>query len=195
MKRRTILKRLALVTGGIVLIPACKLETEKFGLEAFTNLNISKEDHEMMAQLCEIIIPAGNNTKGAMDLGLESFVLLMANDCLTRQQQEDFLKGWQNFKNYSSNNGVNPFRGANNKILEEMVLAFYLQEEKGGKQASIELEMEGTGYFFKTIKQFSILGYTYSEYYMTTIMSYKMATGKFKGIIPLNEQKKVNLYG
>jgi hypothetical protein len=195
MKRRTTLKRLALVTGGVILIPSCKPETEKLKLEAFTNLDISNQDQEMMSQLCEIIIPSDGSIKGATDLGLASFVLIMANDCLSPEQQNDFLKGWQNFKSFSIKNGINPLKDSNNEVWKEIVLEYYRQEEKREELASSRREMEGIGYFFNTVKRFTILGYIKSEYYMTKIMSYNMMPGKFKGNIPINENEKVNLYG
>lgn len=80
---------------------------------------------------------------------------------------------------------------------EEMISTILLREVKEEKNKNFALVngSEKLFYFLKTVKLYSILGYTTSEYFMTAIMPYKMAPGKFNGSIPINEQDKVNLYG
>lgn len=196
MKRRKILKGLGMVTGGIVLLPSFNLVTEKKVKEAYQNLNISKDDHEMMGDLCEIIIPSDKNYKGAKDLGVQGFVLLMVNDCLTEEEKRNFLMGWQDFKKYIKKNGDTPSIDQNREKWEEMVMRILQGNSEGVNHGNVKgLRMEKVDYFLKTVKQFSILGYTHSAYYMTSVMSYKMVPGKFKGSIPIKEQKKINLYG
>lgn len=197
MKRRTILKKLALVSGGVVLAPSCNLVNEKQVLEAYSNLNITKDDHEIMGNLCEILIPSDSNYKGAKDLGIESFVLVMVDDCLSREEQNDFLKGWKEFNQYSIKKDINPLRVFDKKKWEEMVLTIFQWQANVEKKGNDVLETgwKNKVYFLKTVKHFSILGYVTSEYYMTAIMPYKMAPGKFKGSIPFKQQDKVNLYG
>ncbi|MEX2567557.1 MAG: gluconate 2-dehydrogenase subunit 3 family protein [Cyclobacteriaceae bacterium] len=196
MKRRKILKGLAMVSGGIVLLPSFNPVTEKKVKEAYQNLNISKDDHEMMGNLCDTIIPPDQNFKGAKELGVHGFVLLMVNDCLAEEEKKNFLMGWQDFKKYIKKNMDTPSIDQNKEKWEEMVLGILQGNSEGVNHGNVKgLSMEKVDYFLKSVKQFSILGYTHSEYYMTSIMSYKMVPGKFKGSIPIKEQEKVNLYG
>ena len=77
MNRRQLLKQIAVLSGGIALLPAC----------ADTAVNAQ----QVLSELSEKILP------GANAIGAPQFILRMVNDCLPKEKQESFFRGLRKF--------------------------------------------------------------------------------------------------
>ena len=89
MNRRHALRHIALISGGLALIPSCDFSKEDI-LAAYENLKITATQKALIASISDSIIPAGE-IKGALDLAVPDFILVMVNDCFTKENQEKFL--------------------------------------------------------------------------------------------------------
>ena len=95
MDRRTVLKNLALVIGGAVLLPSC-LHKDGSSYLKLKHININADQQDLIGDICETIIPK-TNTPGAKDLNLRAFVLKMLDDCYGKKDQQAFLAGLVKF--------------------------------------------------------------------------------------------------
>jgi hypothetical protein len=77
MNRRQLLKQVAIISGGIVLMPAC----------ADKEVNAQ----QVLAEVTEKILPGANET------GAPEFILRMVNDCFPREKQDLFFKGLRKY--------------------------------------------------------------------------------------------------
>ena len=98
MDRRIALKQLAVITGGLMVFPSCDFSREKI-LAAYEKLQINEEHKVLLSKVVETILPGGE-IKGAKELNMQDFVLVMANDCLDDEKRENFTKGLKHFDSY-----------------------------------------------------------------------------------------------
>jgi len=188
MNRRLALKQLALATGGLAIIPSCNFSEEKI-LAAYDELQITASHKEMLKKLVDTIIPK-TDLKGAVELGVHDFVLVMANDCLGAEEQESFVNGLKGFDAYTKTNFGNRFTKMDPSTSEETFQAI-LEKESGDDQ-----QLKNTQYFLQTVKKYSIQGYMASEYVMTELMPYKLVPGPvFNGSKKIVPGEKVNING
>ncbi len=59
MDRRIALKQLALITGGLILIPSCDFNRENV-LVAYEKLQITDAHKKILTKVVETILPGGN---------------------------------------------------------------------------------------------------------------------------------------
>src|ERR1700761_3841654 len=96
MDRRTVVKNLALIIGGAVLLPSC-LHKDGTTYVQLKHINLNADDESLIADICETIIPK-TTTPGAKELNLPQFVLKMLDDCYNKKSQESFATGLADFK-------------------------------------------------------------------------------------------------
>lgn len=77
MNRRQLLKQIAVISGGIALLPAC----------ASNEINTQ----QVLTDLSEKILP------GANEIGAPQFILRMVNDCFPKEEQDTFYRGLRKF--------------------------------------------------------------------------------------------------
>ena len=95
MDRRTVIKNLALVIGGAVLLPSC-MRKDGSSYVQLKHISLDADQQSLIADMVETIIPK-TNTPGAKDLNLPPFVLKMIDDCYGKKDQEAFLAGLGKF--------------------------------------------------------------------------------------------------
>lgn len=192
MNRRQILRQLGVVTGGMILFPACDFSKEEI-LAAYENLKIKEGDKDMLACLCQVILPDGDGEKGATTLEAEDFVLVMVNDCFDPESREKFLSGMRKFKDYIRETTGKDLGKLPDESSQRLVLDIL---EDGDKSAESGVEDDRTQikYFVQTTKDLTIQGFMTSEYVMTEKMPYKLVPGKFVGKLKIDQNEKVNIY-
>lgn len=57
---------------------------------------------QLLGKIADTIIPPGK-IKGASDLEIQDFILVMVNDCMDEDAQKSFTKGFKAFENYTIN--------------------------------------------------------------------------------------------
>lgn len=165
------MKQLALLTGGVVLIPACDF-SEKSILQAYENLKITVAQKEQLARIVHTIFP-GKVLKSAEELQLTDFVLVMCNDCLDDTQQETFVTGLREWESFSETNYGKQFSRMDAAQAEDSLRKTLVIE--GDKEADTARS------FISTTKRFALQGYLNSEYFMTEIKPYELVPARFYG--------------
>jgi Gluconate 2-dehydrogenase subunit 3 len=187
MQRREALKSLAILTGGAVLIPSCNFEKEDI-LAAYSNLQITPSLQTLLGQIADTIIPPAK-VKGASDLAVQDFVLVMVNDCLDKNQQTQFTKGLQEFNTFSKKSG-----GANFSRLELAEKEKVVIEGLATAADTTEENQKAVREFLSIAKQFTIQGFMMSEYIMTEVKPYSLIPGRYNGEVLISSisTEKIN---
>ena len=120
MDRRIALKQLALFTGGLMVIPSCDFSRGNI-LEAYENLQITEAHNKILTKVVETILPGGN-IMGAKELNIQDFVLLMANDCLNKEDQKKFTDGLKDFGKYVQKQEASRFENMSQSEAERSLL-------------------------------------------------------------------------
>lgn len=158
MKRRTAIKQLFILAGGIVIATSCTGDRQKSSI-ALSKVDFSKEDEELLADLVEAIIPE-TDSSGAKSLNLHLFVMKMVDDCHSPKDQKSFLEGLKMAKELKG------------KAVSEIQTYFST------------LPKEDT--FFAILKNRTIMGYQNSEYVMKNKVIYELVPGRYDGAVKVN---------
>lgn len=187
MDRRNALKQLATITGGLVLIPSCDFSAEE-ALKAYENLGITERDQQTLTKIVQVIIP-GKHLKGAEELSMQDFVLVMANDCLPEKERKTYVKGLKGIETYTKDQFGKTFGELNPTDGAEVFRSIM------AKSTSTDKSTEVAQNFLGTTKRFALQGYMTSEYFLTEISPYQLVPGGFKGSVPLKETEIVKTNG
>ena len=184
MKRRDALRSLALLTGGLVLVPSCDFSKEDI-LAAYHNLQITPALKQLLADIADTIIPPGE-IKGASDLSVQDFILVMVNDCVDENGQQSFMNGLQGFEGFSKKTTGNTFSKLETVQKEELLLA--------GLTTETEAERDIRS-FLGTAKRFTIQGFMLSEYIQTEVKPYSLIPGDYQGEVRIADLNTERIHG
>jgi len=173
VSRRTLLKQLALVSAGVALSPSF-ISCSSKPSPLFKNITITEEQVALLAIIAETIIPK-TNAPGAKDALVNEYCIKMIDDCLSKKDQEKWLNGLNHFNDLVKK--INNKEFGKSDASEQLKILVELDESKAE---------DDVNFFFKTMKQLTLRGYTTSEYYLTNVQGYKIIPGKFKGCVPVN---------
>lgn len=186
MNRRTVLKNLALVIGGAVLLPSC-VGKDGTSYVQLKHVNIDEDGQRLIADMAETIIPK-TTTPGAKDLNLPAFVLLMIDDCFDKKGQEVFVAGMKAFKEKVKKEHGKEFGDLDAKTREAVLMAIEkppvtaLKPQKNAAPDSI-------ANFYGGVKGQTIFGYTNSQYFMTKQIVYELVPGRYIVHYPVSKLK------
>jgi hypothetical protein len=166
-----LLKQLLFASTAVTLVPSCLLNNQKSAVP-LKHITVNETQEAMFASLLFAIIP-DTDTPGSKALHLDLFAWKMLDDCTSKAEQEKFLKGLNEFAQFSQKITNNFFNKAN---LEQVDQVMQLLESK--KDISESLVM-----FYKMSKRLAIQAYTGSEFYMTKVHIYEQIPGRFHGCI------------
>lgn len=172
INRRKLLKQFVFMGAGMALIPSCLSDKSKSSI-LLKKINISGDDEQMLAELCESIIPK-TTTPGAKDISAHLFVLKMVDDCTSKEDQDKFISGLTAFNDFSKTSSGKHFLDCNTaerkKVLKELIV--------------IKDDTSGPAAFFKTVKRYTIQAYTSSEFFLTRVQVYELIPGRYHGCVP-----------
>lgn len=95
MKRRTAIRNVVLLSAGAAtLLYSCKEKAASVTLKSF---QITGAEEDVLSELAETIIPKTPDFAGAKDLKTTEFILTMADDCMSPEQQQKFIAGLKAF--------------------------------------------------------------------------------------------------
>ncbi|MFD2553789.1 gluconate 2-dehydrogenase subunit 3 family protein [Sphingobacterium tabacisoli] len=157
MNRRTAIKQLFIVAGGLMIASSCTGSGDGASIE-LQHIKLSADDEALIGDLVEAIIPK-TDSPGAKDLNLHLFVMKMVDDCHSPEDQEAFI------------NGLEQARKAGLKTEAERVA--YLQNLK-------------EDVFFNILKRRTLQGYLNSEYVMKNKLIYELVPGRYDGAVKVN---------
>ncbi|MDR7128413.1 hypothetical protein J2X69_000745 [Algoriphagus sp. 4150] len=190
MNRRIALKHLALISGGLALIPSCDFSSEDI-LAAYDNLKVTASQKQLLGEISDAIIPAGE-LKGALDLEVPDFILVMVNDCLSVENQALFTSGLAAFSDFAKNQEGKKFDQLSTKEKENLIQAGIdlqpAENPEGEKDSAVS-------YFLNTTKRLTMQGYMASEYIQTEIIPFSLIPGPYNGSALISETQKSRING
>jgi len=190
MNRRHALRHIALISGGLALIPSCDFSKEDI-LAAYENLKITATQKALLAAISDSIIPAGE-IKGALDLAVPDFILVMVNDCFTKENQEKFTAGLQAFPDYAEKTTGKKFADLSSKENETLLVQGLALTGDENPEGTVLAQV---GYFLSSVKRFTIQGYMVSEYIQTEIIPYSLIPGEYNGAVLISDLQKPRVNG
>jgi hypothetical protein len=203
MNRRSVIKNLALIVGGAVLLPSC-VHKDGASYIQLKHINIDADQQSLIADLAETIIPK-TNTPGAKDLNLPAFVLKMVDDCYNKKDQQVFLTGLNQFNEMVKSKHSSSFSELDVKQREELLNSFEKSikpvkepsksvKPVGDAQKSVEApkkkpDIPPLNFFYGAVKQQTIFGYTNSQFFMTKEIVYELIPGRYNAHFPVKNLK------
>lgn len=158
MNRRTAIKQLFIVAGGLTILSSCLNDG---GASIVLNkLKISAADEQFLGDLADILIPK-TDTPGGKDLNLHLFVMKMVDDCESPENQQKFVGGF-------------------NKLRKQLNLTD--SEATKTTLSNLKDQTEEKA-FFDIFKSRAIQGYMNSEYVMKNKVVYKLIPGPYNGAV------------
>jgi hypothetical protein len=203
MNRRTVLRNLAIVAAGTILLPSCIKKTGDDTIQ-LKRIKLTDDQQRLIGEVCETIIPK-TNTPGAKDLRVNLFVLKMLDDCYTKKDQEKFAAGLAEFddmvkKKYGSAFADLPAQQQAGALtdLEKSTKPVTAPAKSikpvGEAGKSIDApkkkpDVPPLQFCYQAIKQQTIFGYTNSQYFMTKQVVYELVPGRYNAHFPVKDLK------
>jgi hypothetical protein len=179
ISRRTALKRVFIVAGGVIFLPACLHHKDKSTL-ALRCIRLEGDQQETLEALADTLLPAGSSpsdqTLGAKAVGAHLFALKMIDDCYPDIRQQQFMRGLEAFDEQVRRQYGKSFGSCNQKQRENLVSAI---------DASASEKTNDLFFFFRENKKLVIRGYLGSQYFLTKIEVYELVPGRWHGCTPV----------
>ena len=173
--RRIVLKNLLIAAAGTVFLPSC-LQDDPPASVAFKKIRVTGKQEKTLSSLAEAIIPT-TDTPGAREISAHLFALKMVDDCYTREEQQQFLEGLEPFAAESEKRYGKAFNELNADRKEQFISVL---DKAGDDQSALTA-------FYRSVRSLTILGYTTSQYYLTTVRGYRIIPGKYRGSVPVEK--------
>ncbi|HLO43350.1 MAG TPA: gluconate 2-dehydrogenase subunit 3 family protein [Leadbetterella sp.] len=169
MKRRELIKNVALMMGGALSAPTLMamdnwenaLKPQVVGA-AFS---LTETQRKIVAEIAELIIPK-TDTPGAKDVGVPGFIEMMLNDCYKAPEQQSFVEGLTSMERVKFLELNTDERRGVLKLLEQET------KKVSGKITP----------FWRLMKELTLLGYFTSEAGIQSSFEYVQVPGKLENI-------------
>lgn len=178
MDRREVIKRTALLMGGVVTAPTLigflKGCSPKQGIDWKPEF-FTQEQAYVVSEVAEIIIPK-TDTPGAKEAGVPSFIEQMIFKAYKEEDRDQFVKG-----------------------LNEFMTASNFQELSAEEQQNYVVEAHNTAFsaeqvdrsaFIPKMKELTMVGFFTSQPGATQVLQYEAVPGRYTGCQPLAEVGK-----
>ena len=168
MKRRFVVKNIALTIGASIVLPAWANAWNQNSLRD-NYFNISSQEN-LLAEIVETIIPK-TNTPGAKELYVQQFVPKMVTDCYDKKAQVTYRNGFELVDKSATNTFSKSFMECDGKQRLEILNKMSKSENQDEKS------------FIQLVKGLTIKGYLSSEYVMTNLRIYEYAPARYHGCV------------
>ena len=186
MNRREAIQRAGLVLGFAISAPTisalmqgCKAKPELAWQPQF----LKPEQASLVSEVCEIIIPK-TDTPGAKDAGVPSFIDTIVKDCYKKEDQDNFLKGLEDFDKGAKDAHGDTFLDLSPEKQVEYVTKVHNDALTAAKD---EANKDKARPFILIVKELTVVGFFTSEPGATQVLQYVAVPGAYKGCIPLRE--------
>jgi len=168
-------------------------------LAAYSNLKVTPAQQSLLAQIADTIIPPGK-LKGAQDLAIQDFILVMVNDCVAQTGQTQFTIGLQAFNSFSKKKGGKNFSKLESTTKEKVIAEGLSKEKVIAEGLSIGAEttdenQKAVREFLSITKRFTIQGFMMSQYIMTEIKPYSLIPGSYNGEVLISSISNMKIDG
>lgn len=167
MKRRKAVQSLAVIAGGIALLPGCSVEEKE---PVFDQLSLEPGDYRLVGQLTRAILPQGDTPIETMETP-EDFVLTMVNDVYSNRECTRFVRGLRLFRQLIKDEYQKAFAELNE---QQHILLFT-------EITHSNLYPKSLKYFLSTTKQLTVRHYTSSQFFMSEKLAFEFAPGRYLG--------------
>ncbi|WP_276499491.1 gluconate 2-dehydrogenase subunit 3 family protein [Pontibacter litorisediminis] len=174
MDRRSAVKGLLILAGGVAVLPSCVLEEGKASIP-LDHLDVSQGQEELLAELVETILPATDTPEGR-EMGLHLFALKMVDDCYRQEERQAFMQGMAAFEELAKSQAGSRFGKLSPEQRQKLVAAV------NAGQAPQEVLV-----FYKILKGETIKGYLNSELVMTRLRVYELVPGRYEAYYPISK--------
>ncbi|KQS32308.1 gluconate 2-dehydrogenase subunit 3 family protein [Pedobacter sp. Leaf194] len=185
MNRRSYLKSLAFI--GIV---ASSISGYKwYKLNKSINLQSLKEKEMLIAEIAELIIPQ-TETPGAKSAGVHKYIIDVITNCTTKNVQNHFVDGLNDFEQFSTSNYGKPFLELTAKEKGSIVQHF---SDNANYRYPILNKINNKFFgesFFSKFRNLTIEGYCGSRLGATEGLAYDYIPGTFKACISIQANQK-----
>lgn len=171
MNRRRLLQNLAMVSGGLVVLPswATAWEPGQFSLPHL----FSFQEQLGIAAVADTIIPSAKEP-GALDVGVEKFLVKLFEDCYEPDVQENIRLQLSALDKAATKKHQLPFTQCSQQQREALLQAMSQSSNKKEKD------------FFDLLKSETIRGYSTSKTVMVNYLKYKVVPGHYHGCVTVN---------
>ncbi len=167
MKRRKAVQNLAMIAGGIAMLPGCSLEEKE---PVFDALALEPGDYSLVDLMCKAILPNEDAPIDTPERPVD-FVLTMVNDVYKEQDVARYVRGLGLFKQLIKDEYQKPFAELNT---EQHVLLFT-------EITHSDIYPKSLKYFLSTTKRLTVRHYTSSQFFMSEKLDFEFAPGRYLG--------------
>ena len=172
MNRRNVLRTLAIVSGGSIILPQWMVSC---GVSDSTvhHTSFSVAEQKILASVADTIIPAGA-TIGALSVGVDKFLQKLIDDCYKKEIQDNVKTQLKNLEESAKASHKKSFAACTQTEREKLLLKFPASAD--------QLEKD----FFELVKSETIRGFNTSQKVMTEYLGYKVVPGHYYGCVDVN---------
>lgn len=167
MKRRRAIKNIIIVSSGMALIPSCRSDVSG---PVYTNIPLEKGEWNVIEKFTDALLPAANTGVSTPE-PLAEFVLTVLNDCHTPSDVQKYLAGLRELQTWLRQKFGAGFERLNKDQQAETFA--WLSQPEG--------LTEPVKYFYNTTKRLAVEHFTSSEYFLTNVLGWQFAPGRFLG--------------
>lgn len=171
MNRRKVLKRLAIASGGLIILPqwmvSCGVSDTTVHLSSF-----STTEQKLLASITDTIIPAGNSI-GALSQGVDKFLQKLIDDCFEKDVQDNVKKQLKALDTSAKTTYRKSYSDCTQLQRQELLLKFSTSADKAEKD------------FFSLMKSETIRGFNTSQKVMKEYLKYNVAPGHYHGCVDI----------
>ena len=157
MKRRTAIRNVILVSAGAAFLHACQYKSSI----TLKHIALTGSEEDLLSELTEAIIPK-TDFLGAKDLKSSDFIFMMADDCMSPEDQTKFSSGMKAFDDKSKEKMGSRFVKLPNDKRKEFLSM--IEGDKEGKEIG-----EDARWFYSVVKQGTIQNFSTSNEFMTEV--------------------------
>lgn len=168
MNRRTAIQHVIVLGAGATLWASCQ---DKAALTT-KKIKLTGSQEKLLSALAETILPSGDFA-GAKELKSHEFIVVMADDCASADDQQKFMTGMKAFDALCKQKNGNVFA----KCAPEQQTTFLTALEAKTDVAEDVLE------FYVNVKQLTMQSFTTSEAFLTQVRNFSLIPAKFQGCV------------
>jgi hypothetical protein len=174
MKRRTAIRNVIMISAGAAFLQSCQGK-------AALNLKyipITGSDEDLLNELTEAIIPK-TEFPGAKDLKTGEYVFMMADDCISPEEQQMFIAGMKEFDEASKSKTGSRFVELSKEKKSEFLTM--VEADKEAKDFGKNVQR-----FYRGVKGATIEYFTTSEQYMKEVRNVtSLIPSRFEACVPV----------
>ena len=188
MNRREAMYRVAGLMGASFTAPLLLglSNLEARDKEEIPFIAIPESQRKLIEEIAELIIPE-TSTPGAKAAGVPDFMIMMLEECYTKEDRERFYRGLEELNTKAKSE----FKKAFLDGTKEQQMQLLLSEEKLAHQAK---DKDKEVPFIKMMKELTVFGYFTSEIGSTQALEYLPIPGRFDACITIDKKQKLSTF-